>query len=848
MEMKLNELQEMVVNELEKNILLIASAGTGKTSTLAYRIANIINSGKAKPEEILCLTFTNRACIEIKAKIEEIVDKSARDVVVRTFHSFCCDIVRLTAKKTSDLFTDFTIFDEEDCKSFIEANSSVDPNTSGAIQKFIKLIKETMGLMNLSPSNRAANYQKAINHVYRTEQMRLTNCFPAHHRLYNEMETQGASIIADYDNRLNEAHGLDFDDLIIYANEALQDEEIKLTWQKRFKFINIDEVQDTNELEYKIVSKIFGSSNLLLCGDPFQTIYEWRGSKPKLIEAQYKMAHNPKIIVLDENYRATKTLLKASYSYLKKCFKDDVTAVYPADMKVASPQIGDKIVLYRANNTYLEAQWIYNQIKDLHIKDLTRVCVLTRNNHYNRQIAEHFFEINKHTDKKIPFMLIDEFFFFRRQEIKDVLAFMKLALNKHDGMSLERVLKRFSKGIGDVTIDTINSIDSRKTGVRLTDFMDPSTHEFGDPYEELLQAMETDNIVVFDVESTGLDTTTDEIVQIAAIRLDRYGNIKSTFNRLLKPTISVGGSAAVHGFTDEYLAIEGKDPRQCFTDFVKFVEGAILVGHNVNYDLSILSSQMNRLELPSIQYRNYYDTLDIFRRFYPGLDNHKLEFLGNIFNVSHKSTHNAYDDVCATAELLKIAIDDKILPTLENRRTLIAKYLDKFTNTVKLMTYIREKVNTLHPQDLMFEIIKTFGIKDYYEQRNENQRVEYLRDLYVFVRDLDDSNISARDAIQRLLQYTTLSNTELFLRNDSKIPVITVHQAKGMEFDYVFVAGLMDNNFPSWQSVKENRLEEEKRLFYVSLTRAKKKLFLSFNGSRRSRFINDIPIEYLQNI
>ena len=846
MEINLNKLQQAVVDELDDNILLIASAGTGKTSTLAYRIANIINNGRAKPEEILCLTFTNRACIEIKGKIAEIVGEIARNVVVRTFHSFCCDIVRLTAKKTSDLFTDFIIFDEEDCKTFIEANPAVNPNNSKGIQKFIKLIKERIGLMDLPSSNKMANYQEAIEQIYQTEQVRLNNCFK-HQWLYNEMKVQGVHIIADYDNRLNEAHGLDFDDLIIYANEALQDEEIRTSWQKKFKFINIDEVQDTNELEYKIVSKIFGNSNLLLCGDPFQTIYEWRGSKPKLVEAKYKTDHKPKIIVFDENYRATKTLLRASYSYLKKCFKDEVAAVYPDDIKVASPNIGDKIILYRANNTYQEALWIYNQITSLNIKDLTKICVLTRNNGYNKQLAEHFLEINKHASRKIPFMLIDEFFFFRRQEIKDVLAFMKLALNKHDGMSLERVLKRFANGIGDVTIDTINSVDSRKIGVRLSDFMDPSTHKFGDPYEELLQAMDSENIVVFDVESTGLDTTVDEIVQIAAIHLDKYGNIKSTFNRLLKPTISVGGSVAVHGFTDEYLAVEGEEPCQVFNDFVEFVNDAVLVGHNVNYDLSILSSQMSRLSMPPLQYNNYYDTLDIFRRFYPGLENHKLEYLGEHFEVSHRSTHNAYDDVCATAELLQIAIDDKILPNLQDRRALISKYLDKFTDTMKLMSYIRDQVNDLHPQDLMFEIIKTFGIKDYYEQREEGQRVEYLRDLYVFVKDLDDPNSSARDAIQRILQYTTLSNTELFLRNDTKIPVITVHQAKGMEFDYVFVAGLMEDTFPSWQAVNENRFEEEVRLFYVSMTRAKKKLFLSFKGNRRSRFINDIPTEYIQN-
>ena len=238
--MKLNKLQQSVVDELDNNILLIASAGTGKTSTLADRIANIINKGRAQPSEILCLTFTNRACIEIKEKIEQTglaAGFDTRDIVVKTFHSFCCDIVRMTAKKTSDLFTDFIIFDEEDCRSFIEANKKYSPKTSGDIQKFIKLVKESMGLLNLSSEDKANYYQKAIDYIYENEQIRLSNCFNAHRYLLNEFQTNGAAVIADYDYRLNEAHGLDFDDLIIYANEALQNEEVKLIWQNRFKWV-----------------------------------------------------------------------------------------------------------------------------------------------------------------------------------------------------------------------------------------------------------------------------------------------------------------------------------------------------------------------------------------------------------------------------------------------------------------------------------------------------------------------------------------------------------------------------------------------------------------------------------
>ncbi len=857
--MELNTLQQIVVDELEKNIFLIASAGTGKTTTLACRIANIIKKGYAKPEEILCLTFTNRACIEIKEKIIDELEQQnmateALDVIVKTFHSFCCDLVRFTAKKTSDLFTDFVVFDEEDCKNII-STSFGNANVASKIQKFIKQVKIKIGLLDLYFDNKFQNYQAAINYIYENEQPFLNSCFRKHSELIDRLKFDGAKLMAVYDRRLNETHGLDFEDLIIYANNALQNVEIRKIWQNTFKFINIDEVQDTSELEYKIISKVFGNSNLLLCGDPFQTIYEWRGSRPKLIEEQFKLEYQPLVIVLDENYRSTKTLLHASYTYLKNRFYDEVKMIYPNDIKVASYEKGENIFLHEAENFCQEAQWIYKQIKNLNINDSTKICVLTRENDYNRGLVEAFEKINQSTGCDIPFMLIGEYYFFRRQEIKDILAFMKFAVNKHDGISLGRVIKRFIKGIGDTTIEEINSKDYREAGIRLTDFIEPSTHQFGDPYEELLQALEMENVVVFDVESTGLDTTTDEIIQIAAIRLRADGSIKSEFMRYLKPTKSVGRSVNIHKLTDDFLSENGQDAVKVFADFVKFAENAVLVGHNVNYDLNILTSQMSRLSMTPLHYQNYYDTLDIFRRFYPRLDNHKLATLGEFCNVTHKSTHDAYDDICATAEILNYAVEKNILPTLEQRRQFICKHLKNFESAMELMSSIREKVNILRPKDLTALIIDTFGIKKYYEQQKEFQRIEYINDLQSFVNDFDDPNLSPLDAIQRILQYVTMSNTELFLRNEKKIPVITVNQAKGMEFDYVFVAGLMENTFPSYLSIINETIKEESRLFYVAITRAKKKLYLSYETSidkkhnkAMSRFINDIPQDVIQRI
>ena len=866
MEINLNELQRTVVENLEDNILLVASAGTGKTSTLAYRIANIINSGKAKPEEILCLTFTNRACIEIKDKIMTELEhqgmaKEALRVTVKTFHSFCCDIVRLTAKKTSDIFNDFVVFDDEDCKTLIVATFN-NADSAGEIKNFIKQIKVNIGLLDLYSDNKYQNYQTAIDYTYEYEQTFLTDCFKPHPKLYDRCKYDGAKLMAVYDRRLNEAHGLDFEDLIIYANKALQDEAVAKIWQDKFKFINIDEAQDTSKLEYKIISKIFGNSKLLLCGDPFQTIYEWRGSDPELVEQQYKQNYNPKVITLDENYRATQSLLGASYSYLKNRFLEKVNQIYPNDIKVASIEVGQKIVLHESEDFQEEAQWIFDQIQELKTnlkdEDINKICVLTRTNGYNDRLAEAFDSINQSTNAKIPFMLIGEFYFFRRQEIKDVLAFMKFAVNKHDGMSLERVIKRFVEGIGDVTIDSINSNEIREAGVRLIDFMEPSTHKFGDPFEELLQALESENIVVFDVESTGLDTTDDEIIQIAAIRLNADGSIKDKFMHYLRPTKSVGRSVNVHGLSDEFLASNGQDPRQVLSEFVEFAKDSVLVGHNVNYDLNMLSSQMNRLSMQPLTYQNYYDTLDIFRRFYPRLDNHKLESLGEFCEVKHKSSHDAYDDICATSEILIYAIERNILPTLEQRRRFIFKHLKKFEPAMLKMQSIRQQVNKLYPRDLMSEIITTFDIMNYYEQR-DSKRIGYLNDLFKLVEEVEDLNCSPFDSTQKILQYSTLSTTEMFLKYKSKVPIITVNQAKGMEFDFVFVAGLMENEFPSYPAILYKTVPEDSRLFYVAITRAKKKMFLSYhiNGFKKngkpctylmSRFINDIPKEYIQNI
>lgn len=857
----LNDQQRQAAETLDENILLLAPAGTGKTNTLACRIANIIAQGRALPEEILCLTFTNKACREMRERIEQRAGSAGSRVVVRTFHGFCYDVVRTEAKRHSDLFSDFTIFDETDCQGLLRELTDEEWPLR-AVQGLVGLLKEKRAEFGLQTEDLRADYQQTLEQLLQTcpavvKAKAIDDSYQFYARLYEGWQDWGPRLTADYDQRLHGLHGLDFTDLIANVDVLFQQPELAVKWARRFVYINIDEVQDTSELEYRIISRIFGSSHLLLSGDYFQTIYEWRGSHPEAVLRQYQRDYRPRRIVLHENYRATQVLLNASFDSLRQLFPERVSALYPDGLQAVSAEHGDPIVLKGALDLAEEAQWIYYTIQQLPVQDYSRVCILTRSNRYNKDLSGQFRSLARLTApaERLPFLLIDDVKFYRRQEVKDVLAFLKLAVNKHDVSSLVRILNRFGHGIGPATIRRIMSEDCREAGIRLTDLVDEAARRDGDPYQQLLTALAQEEVVVFDVESTGIDTTRDEIIQIAGIRLTKDGQVKEEFQRVLRPARLVGDSVRVHKMTDSWLQANGQEPKAVLQAFCAFAQGAVLVGHNVGYDLRIVGSQLSRLDLPPLDYAAYYDTLDIFRRFYPNLPNHKLEFLGKYCQVSHRSSHDAMDDILATAEILMYAVRNDIIPHEAQRREYLAAWQEPFAELARILTEIRAQADSQRPWQLLGQIVVRAGIDKYYQARQEPQRVENLRDLFRQARDMDDEAIRPLDAIDRFLREATLSNTDLdALSRKPQIPIITVHQAKGSEFDYVFLAGMQEGTFPGYQAEQSGRLDEEARLFYVAITRARKQLFLSWTQQQyghyrhMSRFLRQIPREYIRNV
>ena len=290
-------------------------------------------------------------------------------------------------------------------------------------------------------------------------------------------------------------------------------------------------------------------------------------------------------------------------------------------------------------------------------------------------------------------MIIDEFKFFRRQEIKDVMAYFKLLMNPNDSVSAKRIIKRYVAGIGDARIAAIESPETRQVGLKLTDFMDMPIFE-AEPYAKLVSGLENHEVVVYDVESTGTDTSQDRIIQIAAIRIDENGQVLETFERFINPGVPVGQSEEVHGFSDAYLQEHGEEPVIVLQAFKEFSKNAIIVGHNVNYDVTIFTNELARHNLGNPEFKAIYDTLDIYRRFYPNLPNHKLGFLASEFPINHEPTHNAMDDILATAQLLIYAVKENIVPTTTGRMVAINKYKAALIDR-RAMEYILAR----HPAD-----------------------------------------------------------------------------------------------------------------------------------------------------
>lgn len=865
MSITFNKKQQQVINELNQNILLSAGAGTGKTNVLSYRVANILNKNRANADEILCLTFTNKACRELKNRITSQLDfETANKITIRTIHGFAYQVITTTAKKAQTIFKEFVIFDDEDQKTLIRQTIANFPKARALdIQYIVNCIEQL-------------KQERALKHIYTKDiEDDYTTIYHQHlkfNKTFNQQQNDnltkffqfdGLNIIINYELALQQMHGLDYKDLIANAYRLFQDENICSSWRKRYKYIMIDEMQDTSSFEYTMLENLFPANNIMLCGDEFQTIYEWRGSNPQKILTAFTEKYNPLIINFNENYRSTRLLLEMAYNTLINLFhKETISHSYAKNLLSKSSELGHKIELKQANSLANEAQWIFRNIVNLLplVKTPTQIAILVRQNNYLQNLTLHLNYLaniynQKNQETPIHFIQIDNIRFFKRQEIKDILSIMKYLINPNDYLSLQRILINLIPNIGIRTIKQISSAEYLQNGLRLSDFINANFQNPNyEPFSDLISAYLSKDIIVFDIEGTGTDIFADNIIQLSAIKI-RKGKKIAEFNRYLKSDKAVGDSEKVHHISDEYLQTHGENPKLVLQEFCQFIQDAIITGHNIRgYDMDILNQNLLKHNLKPVDFSNInFDTLDLVRRFYPNLPNHKLEFLSNHFQFETKSNHNSLDDVFATWELLHKLLEDKIIPTAKKRSELINKQKNKFIHVAQIFQKLHNILNdNLLLENLITQIVKEFDLVNIYKANATQDgavRLENIRNLFRLAKAELNSH-RGTNGIKELLEYASLSNTDLDSLTSShpKIPIITIHQAKGLEFDYEFLAGMNDDIFPSYFSTRNGSItEEEKRLFYVAITRAKKALFLSSSG-RPSRLLNYIPEQFITKI
>jgi len=787
-----------------------APAGSGKTEVMARRASKAHASGA---KNILCLTFTNRAANSMKTRIASPKDKNKK-ISIYTFHGFCNSLIRQESDYMGLPFN-YVILDEEDTSAILKdiLLSSI---------KFVS-VHDLKAAKTLIDDYRLA----LLVHKENTENIV--------ERFNNRFKADFSNVYTLYMQSLSESNSLDFTSLITLTYAFLQVKTNLMRWQKIYDFIQVDEMQDTGLIEYDIIAKLAGFyKNLSLFGDTDQTIYEWRDSRPFEIISKFKEKFSPDEYTLAENFRSTKNINECAALFLNDYFKRK-----PKDI-IAQNEDGDKVHVCFLKDSEQEKDQVCKIIENTHASASYKdIAILTRTNKDARLFSQGL------VDNNIPAYIIDEYNFFRREEVKDIISVLKLIQNKSDISSAKRILLKYAKNIGEVTL---NEILNSELPVALEDLILYAHTQDHDLLDSVIQPFIENNLVIFDVESTGLDTNNDVIVEIAAVRYGADG-ILDEFHHYLTTSHPVGNSESVHGYSDAFLKEKGEDPTTILTGFLEFSKDCILGGHNVTYDIAILKSQLVRLNITHDINEISFDTLTASKRIISDAENYKLGTLCEYLGIEEEPTHHAMDDVYATCELANVCFE-AFLETIEPRSAFYAHYKPKFSAFSKAFSMLERKISNLRPIDVISSLYDFLNIEEKY--KDSKNKLDNLAELKNIFDALDDPSASPQMALKRIVEITTLSNScERLLGADDKVAVLTIHQAKGLQFDTVIIANAIDGSIPSSLNIKYDNLDEEARLFYVAMTRAKNHLFITLckeneNGQNNSssRFIKHLPKDY----
>ncbi len=421
----LNEAQREAVLCTEGPLLVLAGAGSGKTRVLTYRIANIINEGKASPWEILAITFTNKAAAEMRERLSGLIGGAARGMWVSTFHSMCVRMLRADAEKVG--FTrNFTIYDTDDQK---------------------RLVKTIMTELDINPKMIPLN--TVLNRISQAKNELIVPLdFEA--GVVDPIGKRVAKVYIRYQERLRQANAMDFDDLLLHGFLLLKNHaDVLRAYQERFKYVMVDEYQDTNHAQYLITQLLAaGHKNIMVAGDDDQSIYSWRGADLRNILEFEKDYPHASVVKLEQNYRSVANILDAANAVIannrnrkaKKLFTDSGA--------------GDKIGVYTATDERDEGRWIAGEIEKLKSagSSYNDMAVFYRTNAQSRMLEDMLLRAG------VPYRIVGGTRFFERMEIRNVMAYLSVVVNPADDVSFERIVNVPRRGIGKSSVERIQMI------------------------------------------------------------------------------------------------------------------------------------------------------------------------------------------------------------------------------------------------------------------------------------------------------------------------------------------------------------------------------------------------------
>ena len=422
----LNDQQLLAVESDAQYLRIVAGAGSGKTRVLTYRISFLISEMHVNPWKILAITFTNKVANEMKARVVKIVPDAHKDLTIKTFHSFAAYFLRQEIDALG-YPSNFTILDEEDQTKLVK-----DIASNMGYKKSDPIIKKALAYIGNSK----------LNEKY-PEDIKIT-----HERFEDEKEC--LQIYEEYESIKGRQYALDFDDLLLKTNEILASNPlIQARWRNRIDHILIDEFQDTNNTEYKMIRYLLKpSATLYVVGDPDQTIYTWRGANQKIILNLEDDFPGLKTVILNQNYRSTQNILDSANKLISKNKLRVPKDLFTKNIK------GHEITVRGSDSSLGEASYVAREIislRDVSHYKYSDIVILYRSNYLTLDFEKALMA------KKIPYTIYGGIKFYQRMEIKDVLAYFRLINNYKDDISFERIINIPKRGIGETSVNLIKS-------------------------------------------------------------------------------------------------------------------------------------------------------------------------------------------------------------------------------------------------------------------------------------------------------------------------------------------------------------------------------------------------------